>query len=41
MPLYVRRSTDILLEKGFLIEQDDGHVVATEDYESDEDTWDR
>jgi len=41
LPLYVRRSSDILIQKGFLIEQEDGNIVATEDYESEDDTWDR
>jgi len=39
MPLYLRPSIDILIDKGLLMEQEDGEIVTAEDYESEEDPW--
>ena len=39
LPLYIRRSNDVLVEEGELVEQEDGNIVTVEEYENTEESW--
>lgn len=39
LPLYIKRSNEVLIDVGSLIEQDDGQIVSAEDCETEELTW--